>query len=73
MDETIHIFYNKWMDIGTKQESFRYLIMDIIEKHRNTWDTDLAELIQLTDPERGAKKGSAVRQNRKKCVFVETM
>ena len=50
MDETIFIFYNKWIGISTKQELFRYLIMDLIEKHRNTWDTDLAKLIHLTDP-----------------------
>ena len=51
MDETIFIFYNKWIDISTKLELFRYLIICLIEKHSNTWDTDLGKLIHLTDPE----------------------
>ena len=51
MDEAVPTFYNKWLDIDTKQELFRYLIMDVIGKQRNTWDIDLVKLFHLSDPE----------------------
>ncbi len=51
MNEAISIFYHKWLDIDTEQELFRYLIMSLIGKQRNTWDIDLVKLCHLTDPE----------------------
>ena len=51
MDEAMSNLSHKWIDFDTKQKLFRYLIMDLIGKQRNTWDIDLAKLFHLTDPE----------------------
>ena len=39
------------MEIEAKQESSKYLSMELIGKQRNTWDIVLAKLCHLTDPE----------------------
>ncbi len=39
------------MEIETKKELSKYLIMNLIVKQRDMWDIDLAELCHLTDPE----------------------
>ena len=49
IDDAMSNLYHKWVDIGTKQELFRYLIMYLIGKQRNTWDIDLAKLFPLID------------------------
>ena len=51
MNDAISTFYHKWLDIGTKQELFRYQITNLIGRLRNTWDMDLAKLFHLTDSE----------------------
>ena len=51
MNEAMSTLYQKWLDIDTKQELFRYLTIDLTGNQTNTWDTDLAKLFHLTDPE----------------------
>ena len=45
------VFYHKHLDFKEKVKSFGYLIIDIHGDHSKVWDTVLAKLLHLTDPE----------------------
>ena len=51
MNESMSIFYQKWLDIETKQKIFRYLTIDLTSNQRDMLGMDFAKLYHLTDPE----------------------